>query len=79
MQTFTVQGVVTDKGTLRIEAPCDLPPAPVEVVVTIRPREGPDGAPFDWDSLYGIAKGVWADVDPVEYIRELREDREPPP
>lgn len=32
MQTLTVQGVVTDKGTLRIETietPVDLPPGPV--------------------------------------------------
>jgi hypothetical protein len=79
MQTLTVQGIVTGKGMLRIEAPCNLPPGPVEAVVTIRPHEAQDGAPFDWDSLYGIAKGVWADIDSVEYVRELREDREPPP
>ena len=81
MQTLTVHGVVTDKGTLRIEnieTPVDLPPGPVEVEVTIRPREAENVKRFDWDSLYGIAKGTWADVDPVEYIRELREDRELP-
>jgi hypothetical protein len=81
VQTLTVQGVVTDEGTLRIETietPVDLPPGPVEVEVTIRPRGRESLKRFDWDGLYGVAKGTWADIDPVEYIRELREDRELP-
>ena len=81
MQTLTVQGVVTEQGTLRIETietPVDMAPGPVEVVITLQPRDRETVERFDWDSLYGIAKGTWGDIDPVEYIRELREDRELP-
>jgi hypothetical protein len=81
MQSLTVEGVVSDNGTLRIEkieVTVDLPPGLVQVEVTLRPRGGESVKRFDWDSLYGIAKGTWADIDPAEYVRELREDRELP-
>lgn len=79
MKTMTVQGIVTEDGMLRIEVPCDLLPGPVEVEITIRPREAKEAARFDWDSLYGLGKEIWEGVDAVEYIRELREDRDLPP
>jgi hypothetical protein len=78
MQTLTVQGVVTKDGVLRLEVPCDMPPGPVEVEITIRQRVAKEAARFDWASLYGLGKEIWEGVDAVEYIRELREDRELP-
>ena len=55
MQPLTVQGVVTDQGTLRIETPVDLPPGPVEVEVTIRPAKPLAESPaYDWTQLYGL-------------------------
>ncbi len=82
MQTLTVHGVVTDKGTLRIEnfeTPVDLPPGPVEVELTIRPTPPPADSPaWDWTRIHGLGAEIWQGVDAVEYIRELREDRELP-
>jgi hypothetical protein len=57
---------------------CGLPPGPVEIEITIRPKETKEVPRFDWDSLYGLGKEIWEGVDAVEYIRELREDRELP-
>jgi len=82
MQTLTVQGVVTDKGTLRIEpieTAVDLPPGPVEVEVTIRPAPKPaEPSEWKWADLYGLGAEIWRGVDVKEYLRELREDRELP-
>lgn len=30
---------------------------------------------FDWQGLYGLGKGLWADEDAQEYVNRLREDR----
>lgn len=30
---------------------------------------------LDWQGLYGLGKGLWADEDAQEYINRLREDR----
>lgn len=80
MQTLTVQGVVTDKGTLRIEkieTSVNLPPGPVEVEVTIRPApKPPEPSEWKWADLYGLGAEIWRGVDVKEYLRELREDRE---
>jgi hypothetical protein len=81
MQTLTVHGVVTDKGTLRIEkieTPVDLPPGPVEVEVTIRPAPSAETPAWDWTKIRGLGAEIWQGVDVLEYIRELREDRELP-
>jgi hypothetical protein len=82
MQTLTVQGVVTDNGTLRIEnieTPVDLPPGPVEVEVTIRPApKQAEPSEWKWADLYGLGAEIWRGVDVKEYLRELREDRELP-
>ena len=52
MATLTVQGEITPQGVLKVEVPCDLPPGPLEVVLTLRrPEEGPRR---DWDKLYGL-------------------------
>lgn len=81
MQTLTVHGVVTDKGTLRIEpieTPVDLPPGPVEVEMTIRPTPPAKAPAWDWTLIHGLGAEIWQGVDAMEYIRELREDRELP-
>ncbi len=78
MLTQTIQGVVSEDGMLRLEVPCDMPPGPVEVVLTIRPLEAKDAPRFKWDSLYGLGKEIWEGVHVEEYIREMREDRELP-
>jgi hypothetical protein len=84
MQTLTVQGVVTGDGTLRIEVPCDLPPGPVEVVVTVRPavvqsvNHATGVYEPKWERLAGLGKEIWQGVDVEQYLRELREDREIP-
>ena len=61
MQVLTVQGVVTNQGTLRIEkieTPVDLPPGPVEVEVTIRPAPKPaEPSEWKWADLYGLGGG----------------------
>ncbi len=79
MQTLTIHGMVTDKGTLRIETPVDLPPGPVEVEVTIRPVPRPaELAGWKWADLYGLGAEIWQGVGVKEYLREMREDRELP-
>jgi hypothetical protein len=79
MQTVTIQSEVTDKGTVKIEVPCDLPPGPVEVEVTIRPAPKPaEPSEWKWADLYGLGAEIWRGVDVKEYLRELREDREIP-
>lgn len=78
MKTLKVQGVVAEDGMLQLEVPCDLPPGPVEVEITIRPQKIEETVPFKWSSLYGLGKEIWEGVDVEEYIRELREDRELP-
>lgn len=30
---------------------------------------------LDWEDLYGLGKGLWANEDAQEYINRLREDR----
>ena len=57
MQTLTIQSEVTDEGKVKIEVPCDLPPGPVEVEVTIRGRGGGIVKRFDWDPFTGSQKG----------------------
>jgi hypothetical protein len=79
MRTLTIHSEVTDEGTLKIEVPCDLPPGPVEVEVTIRPVPPPEESPaWDWGRVYGLGAEIWQGVDAMEYVRELREDRELP-
>jgi hypothetical protein len=31
---------------------------------------------LDWQELYGLGKGLWADEDAQEYVNRLREDRQ---
>jgi hypothetical protein len=77
VKTLMVQGIVTEDGMLRLEVPCDLPPGPVEVEVTIRPAVKPSGqCEPKWAELYGLGAEIWRGVDVEEYLRELREDRE---
>ena len=80
MRTLTVQGEVTAEGVLKVEVPWDLPPGAVEVVLTVRSLSDGSGKPGPkWDQLYGSGREVWQGIDPVEYLRDLRQDREPPP
>jgi hypothetical protein len=30
---------------------------------------------LDWQELYGLGKGLWADEDAQEYVNRLREER----
>jgi hypothetical protein len=77
MEQFTVQGEINREGVLKIEVPCDLPPGPVEVTLTVRSPSAPSAeAGPDWEQLYGLGKEVWQGVDPADYLRELREDRD---
>lgn len=78
MKTLTVQAVVTEDGMLRLETPCTLSPGPVDVEITIRPQRTEEATPFNWSSLRGLGKEIWEGVDVMEYLRELREDRELP-
>jgi hypothetical protein len=76
MSTVTVQGEIDTQGMLRLEVPCDLEPGPVEVTLTVR-QARPVSEP-DWQKLYGLGKEIWLGVNAVDYLRELREDRELP-
>jgi hypothetical protein len=79
MHTVTIQSEVSDEGTVKIEVPCALPPGPVEVEVTIRALPQPtEPSKWKWVDLYGLGAEVWRGIDAREYVRELREDREPP-
>jgi hypothetical protein len=80
MQTLKVHSEVTDEGMVKIEVPCDLPAGPVEVEVTIRPMTPPtEPSAWKWESLYGLGAEIWRGIDAKEYLRELREDRDPVP
>lgn len=76
METLTINTQVTALGTIQIEVPSALPPGPVEVVLTVRPRGESPAAPPSWDQLSGLGREVWEGVDAKQYVRELREDRE---
>jgi hypothetical protein len=80
METLTIHSIVTADGILKIEVPCHLPPGPVEVEVTVRSSapSTPTSWP-DWSKLYGLGKEVWQGIDAQQYVRDLREDREPSP
>jgi hypothetical protein len=77
MTTYKLRAEIDEDKKLRLEIPCDLPAGPVEVVVVVQPQPaGPPQAPPRWDDLYGIGKDVWQGIDALEYVRELREDRD---
>lgn len=77
MTTYTVLTEIQSDKKLRLEIPCDLPQGPVEVVVIVQPQpNSPQREPPRWDDLYGIGKEVWKDIDALDYVRELREDRD---
>ena len=77
MTTYTVQTAIRDDKKLRLEIPCELPAGPVEVLIVVQPQSPPakDKA-LRWDDLYGVGKDVWQGIDALEYVRELREDRD---
>jgi len=75
VKTMTIQSEITREGTLKIEVPCDLPPGPVEVELTVRCPNGlPEQPMQDWDQLYGLGREVWAGVDARQYVQDLRQD-----
>ena len=77
METLTLQSEVQSDGKLRIEVPCGLAPGPVEVVLTVRAQpERLAAAVPCWGELYGLGREVWQGVDPQQYVRDLRQDRE---
>lgn len=76
MTTITIHSEITSDGTLRIEVPCELPPGPVEVVMTVQPQHGASRSVASWDEFYGLGRAVWHGVDPQQYVRDLRQDRE---
>ena len=79
MQTLTIQSVVAEDGVLKIEVP-NLPPGPVKVTLTVGPSimAGADDPP-KWENLFGLGKDVWQGVDALQYIQDLRSDRENAP
>jgi hypothetical protein len=76
MTTITIRSEITSDGTLRIEVPCELPPGPVEVVMTVQPQHGAPRSVANWDEVYGLGREVWQGVDSQQYVRDLRQDRE---
>jgi hypothetical protein len=79
MKTLTVHSEISKDGKLKIEVPCELPPGPVEVELTVRSQlEAEAGRRPRWATLYGLGKEVWQGIDPRDYVSELREDREDP-
>jgi hypothetical protein len=75
MEQITIHGEISREGMLRIEVPCHLPPGPVEVMVVVRSAPSEEAQP-DWRRLYGLGEEVWRGVEPLDYLRELRRDRE---
>jgi hypothetical protein len=79
MTTYKLHSEVGEDKKLHLEIPCDLVPGPVEVVVVVQPQPAELPAePPRWDDLYGIARDVWQGIDALEYVRELRADRDWP-
>ncbi len=76
MTTITIRSEITTDGTLKIEVPCELPPGPVEVVLTVQPQRSAPRVVANWDDVYGLGREVWQGVDPQQYARDLRQDRE---
>ncbi len=77
MTTLILQSEVQSDGKLKIEVPCGLPPGPVEVVLTVQARSDRAAATRPgWGELLGLGREVWQGVDPKQYVRELRQDRE---
>lgn len=75
MEQINTQGEISREGMLRIEIPCHLPPGPVEVTVVVRPTPAEKPQP-DWRQLYGLGKEIWRGIDALDYVRDLRADRE---
>lgn len=77
MTTLTVRGEVSLEGVVKIEAPCDLPPGPVEGVLVVQAAQRVTGVREPkWEQLYGLGREIWQGVDVDQYLRESREDRE---
>ena len=77
MKTLTLQSEVQSDGKLKIEVSCGLPPGPVEVVLTVRAQPERAAVPrLRWGEVYGLGREVWEGVDPQQYVRDLRQDRE---
>ena len=77
MKTITAQAVVSGDRKLKLELACDVAPGPVDVVIVVQPRESDPEPRPSWAELHGLGREVWRGVDAVEYVRELRADREP--
>jgi hypothetical protein len=75
MTSIHVQGVVGEDGKLRLEVPCGLPPGPAEVVVVVGGTNASERN-RRWSDFYGVARDLWADEDPQEYINRLRDEWE---
>ena len=79
-KTIAARGEVDASQKLRIAVDCDLPPGPVDVVVTVR-QSPPNGSVIGpkWTDVWGLGHEVWHGVDAGRYVAELREDRGPTP
>ncbi len=48
----------------------------IEILVhRLRDKSGALPKQLNWQELYGLGKGLWADEDAQEYVNRLREDR----
>ena len=45
------------------------------LVHRLREKNMPAQEPLDWQGLYGLGQGLWADEDAQEYVNTLREER----
>lgn len=45
------------------------------LVHRLREKNIPAQERLDWQKLYGLGKGLWADEDAQEYVNRLREER----
>ena len=74
METIRLTTTIGADGTLRIEAPCGLPPGPADVVVLVRSTSSEPV--MSWADAYGLGQEIWDGVDAQTYVNELRDEWE---
>jgi hypothetical protein len=72
MSKVVVENITKQADDLSLSEHIEL----IEMLVhRLRDKSGTMPKPLDWEELYGLGKGLWADEDAQEYVNRLREDR----
>ena len=72
MAKIVVENITKQAENLSLSEHIEL----IDILVhRLHDKSGTMPKPLDWEGLYGLGKGLWADEDVQEYVNRLREDR----